>query len=81
MVFNSVGIFLKLRIRRFLLSQPGMTATGQELLRTLPDTVSAELLRDVVNECVLEGLISLSEQGKRVTWHEEAVGLTEVFYG
>jgi hypothetical protein len=81
MVFNSVGIFLKLRIRRFLLSQPGMTATGQELLRTLPDTVSAELLKDVVNQCVLEGLISLSSQGEKVTWHEEAVGLTEVFYG
>lgn len=80
MVFNSVGIFLKLRIRRFLLSQPGATATGQELLRALPDTVCAALLKDVVHECVLEGLISLSEEGKRVHWHEENVGLAEVIY-
>jgi hypothetical protein len=69
-------IFLKLRVRRFLLGKPGTSATREEL-----NQHCGRDIKSVVNDCVLEGLISLSEGGTRLTWHEEVVGLAEVLHG
>jgi hypothetical protein len=75
------NLFVKLKIRRFMLQQPEHASSRNDLYAHLVAAVPAKHAGEAINECVLEGLIWLSQGGSQVHWHEEVIGLMEVLHG
>jgi hypothetical protein len=75
------NLFVKLQVRRFMLRQPEHTSSRNDLNAHLLATVPAKHAGEAINECVLEGLISFSQGGSCLHWHEEVIGLMEVLHG
>jgi hypothetical protein len=75
---NHEHVFLKLKIRRFMLKQRGYGSWRGQLFANFRNTrtVSRELFDAVIAECIGEGLITVvsgEKGGEVLTWHEEAI--------
>jgi hypothetical protein len=77
---NPEQLFLKLKIRKFLLKQRACATWRGQLFGNFRNTpgASRELFDAVINACVAEGTITVSKGqkgGELLTWHEEAIKL------
>jgi hypothetical protein len=77
---NHEHLFLKLKVRKFMLKQRGHGSWRGQLFANFRNTrgVSKELFDAVLAECIREGLITVTageKGGEILTWHEENIAL------
>jgi hypothetical protein len=74
-------LFLKLGIRHYLKRRPGCSDDINRLFAYFRDfSIARRDFDTAIRECVLEGTLTASKNGREVQWHEEALGVVEVMY-